>query len=328
MLTSDIGQKSRRWTIGDSVFEAAPEAGARLMRWRYRGREMLHWPDNASSEEIAEAWGGNPILFPFPARCFVEGEPYRWISPDGISRPMPMHGIARQGRFLVTEESRTAFTATFQPTEEARQAYPFLYIFSVTYHFSVNGFACDLVLENTDAQAIPWCAGHHFFFALPLAPSLSRREHSLSLDAGRACMAGPPTKGRLFDLAPFSSPVSLDESGLADAVIHCGLRSHEAVLSSGAGGLSIVIRHQRSVLADACAAFVTWSPAEAPFYCVEPWMGPSNATEHGHGLHYVAPGERARFSVEVEARSSTPDPSDSPGHPDLVRESDFNESSL
>ncbi|MBN8709418.1 MAG: hypothetical protein BGO12_06780 [Verrucomicrobia bacterium 61-8] len=310
MLTSDIDQKSRLWNIGDSVFEAAPETGARLMRWRYRGREVLHWPNDAASDEIAEVWGGNPILFPFPARCFVEGEPYRWISPDGISRPMPMHGIARQGTFLVTAESRTAFTATFQPEQEARQAYPFLYTFSVTYHFSANGFTCDLVLENNDTQAIPWCAGHHFFFALPLVPGLSRSEHSLSIDADRACVAGLSTKGRIVDRAPFKSPVTLDEPGLADAVIHCALRSHEAVLNSETGSMSIVVRHQRSVLADAHAAFVTWSPADAPFYCVEPWMGPSNATEHGHGLHYVAPGERAAFSVEVEARLSAPDPSE------------------
>lgn len=306
MFTSESSQASRLWTVGDSVFEAAPEAGARLMRWRYREREMLHWPDDASSNEIAETWGGNPILFPFPARCFVEGEPYRWISPDGISRPMPMHGIARQGRFLITAESSTAFTAILQPTKEARQAYPFLHTFSVTYRFSANGFACDLMLENADTQVIPWCAGHHFFFALPLAPGLSRREHSLSLDAGRACVAGLPTKGRLLDLDPFSNPVPLDHPGLSDAAIHCALRSPEAVLSSAASSLSIVVRHQKSILEDHHAAFVTWSPVDAPFYCVEPWMGPSNATEHGQGLRYVAPGERATFSVEVEARSSCP----------------------
>ena len=37
----------------------------------------------------------------------------------------------------------------------------------------------------------------------------------------------------------------------------------------------------------------------APFYCVEPWMGPPNAPEHKVGLHYVAPGETQRFSVQV-----------------------------
>src|SRR5690606_30269318 len=33
------------------------------------------------------------------------------------------------------------------------------------------------------------------------------------------------------------------------------------------------------------ATFVTWSAdPDAPYYCVEPWMGPPNAPGHGRGL--------------------------------------------
>ena len=45
---------------------------------------------------------------------------------------------------------------------------------------------------------------------------------------------------------------------------------------------------------------VTWtSGPEAPFYCVEPWMGPPNSPETGTGLHWVEPGQSGVFSVEV-----------------------------
>ena len=48
------------------------------------------------------------------------------------------------------------------------------------------------------------------------------------------------------------------------------------------------------------AAFVTWTASpDAPYYCVEPWMGPPNASGHGRGLHWVAPGAIGRFAVEV-----------------------------
>jgi galactose mutarotase-like enzyme len=48
------------------------------------------------------------------------------------------------------------------------------------------------------------------------------------------------------------------------------------------------------------STFVTWTQADdSPFYCVEPWMGPANAPEHGIGLHTVPPGSRETFTVSV-----------------------------
>lgn len=65
------GAEAFRWTMGESIFEVIPGLGARLMRWRNAGRDILHWPDTiASASEIPFVHGGNLILFPFPARFF------------------------------------------------------------------------------------------------------------------------------------------------------------------------------------------------------------------------------------------------------------------
>ena len=54
---------------------------------------------------------------------------------------------------------------------------------------------------------------------------------------------------------------------------------------------------------DPNATFVTWTlDDKAPFYCVEPWMGPPNAPEHKVGLHFVPPGETQKYSVSVYVR--------------------------
>jgi galactose mutarotase-like enzyme len=51
------------------------------------------------------------------------------------------------------------------------------------------------------------------------------------------------------------------------------------------------------------AAIVTWTEsATAPFYCVEPWMGPPNSPEHKCGLHHVAPGQTETFTVAVRVK--------------------------
>jgi galactose mutarotase-like enzyme len=51
------------------------------------------------------------------------------------------------------------------------------------------------------------------------------------------------------------------------------------------------------------STFVTWSASpDAPFYCVEPWMGPANAAGHKVGLHLVPPGETGKFVVTVQVK--------------------------
>ena len=96
------GQTLTRWRVGNSTFLALPEKGARLMNWNITlgdgtVRDVLYWPENADFSDIAKVRGGNPILFPFNGRCFDQGEIFFWRAADGVRRPMPIHGIARQG---------------------------------------------------------------------------------------------------------------------------------------------------------------------------------------------------------------------------------------
>src|ERR1700735_4403467 len=96
------GQTLIRWRVGGSTFMALPERGARLMNWNIAMgdgsvRDVIHWPEIASLDEFTKARGGNPILFPFCARSFDRGEPGFWRDARGIRRPMPMHGLAREG---------------------------------------------------------------------------------------------------------------------------------------------------------------------------------------------------------------------------------------
>ena len=298
------GSEAFRWTVGESVFEAAPEIGARLMRWRIAGRDILHWPDTiASASEIPSVYGGNPILFPFPARCFHEGEALHWIGPDGRNRFMPMHGLARQGKFALSKVDEMGFEADFCPDEKAFEAYPFDYRFSVAYRFTPNGLSCELVLENRGLQPIPWNAGHHFYFRMPLIDGMPISTHRVQIPATRACLVGPTTKGKMIPLPPFRADEALDNPQLANAAIHYGLTSNEARLyvdTKGTGPVITVCNGEKCPPPSGFA-FVTWSPSlDGPFYCIEPWMGPSNSTEHQVGLHQVPSGHRSSYVISVK----------------------------
>jgi galactose mutarotase-like enzyme len=300
-----LGHSIRRWQIGSATFLAWPEAGARLMHWSLtRGdgtvREVIHWPELTEISSITKVRGGNPILFPFCGRTFDAGEIHVWRDPQGVRRPMPMHGLARQGRFHLAAINDAGFDAVFAPDETAREAYPFEYEFRVCYRFGALSLACEFMLTNLGDSPLPWSAGHHFYFAVPWADSQTRHDYVLELAAGRTARQDP--NGTLVDGPNLPRSPSLAEPSLLDTM-HLQLRRSACTFGLRDGSEQITLKHGTRNVPAPEATFVTWTEKDdSPFYCVEPWMSPPNAPEHKQGLHWVNPGQTQRFAVEVLVR--------------------------
>src|SRR6202453_4151466 len=108
------------------------EHGARILRWLKAGKEIIGWRDAADWEKILEVRGGNPVLFPFIARHFVDGRNELWRDADGTVRPMPQHGFARDAKFAVVEDKAAdTLRLRLTDTEETRASYPFSFQFDV-----------------------------------------------------------------------------------------------------------------------------------------------------------------------------------------------------
>ena len=299
------GQTLTRWRVGNSTFLALPEKGARLINWNITlgdgtVRDVLYWPENADFGEIAKVRGGNPILFPFNGRCFDRGDIFFWRAADGVRRPIPIHGIARQGVFKTTRLDARGFVAQFVPGEEARASYPFEYDFVVTYRFEPFGLSCEFALTNHGHEPLPWSAGHHFYFTLPWSEGTTRKDYLIRIPATKrmkqdptgALVAGPA----LQPDEPLSNPALID-------TFHTALRSNEVVFGEKDRPGDVAVRLGTAKVPPPEATFVTWTLADdSPFYCVEPWMGPANAAEHKVGLHHVAPGDTQKFTVSVSVR--------------------------
>ncbi len=292
-----------RWQLGESTFLAWPEAGARLMHWNHARvdgtvREIIHWPElNQMDTPIAKIRGGNPILFPFSARTFDRGEIHYWRADDGQRRPMPMHGFARQGTFKVERIDHRGFRAVLVPSADNQISYPFDYEFSVTYRFEALALTCELALQNLGHQPIPWSAGHHFYFAAPWTDGHTRDDYVLQRPAARtvrqdevgALIPGPKLPSR----TPLSHPALVDS-------IHINLAENRFRFGPADESEHVDVSIGTSARPKPDRAMVTWtSDPDAPYYCVEPWMGPPNGPEHRRGLEWVAPGETGQFTVGV-----------------------------
>ncbi len=297
-----LGASLTRWRVGQSTFLAWPEKGARLMNWNLAlgdgsVRDVLYWPELDSLADFHRVRGGNPILFPFNARVFDRGDIHFWRADDGVRRPMPMHGLARQGDFQVTHADATGFTSLFVPGEEARVAYPYDYEFTVRYRFEPLGLVCDLSLLNLGRTPLPWSAGHHFYFTLPWSGSLTRADYAISIPASRRVRQD--ANGLLIPGPQLNEIESLANPELIDA-IHLDLQHHTVRFGERGHTGDIVMQVGAEEVPAPGTAVVTWSEsADAPYYCVEPWMGPPNAPEHKTGLRFIPPGQRQTFTVAI-----------------------------
>lgn len=299
------GQTLSRWRVGNSTFLALPDKGARLMNWNITlgdgtVRDILYWPENADFSDVAKVRGGNPILFPFNGRSFDRGDIGFWRAADGVRRPMPMHGLARQGAFKVTHTDDRGFVAQFLPDAEARACYPFEYDFTVTYRFQPFGLTCEFALTNLGGEPLPWCAGHHFYFTLPWSEATTRADYIIRLTAGKRLRQDPT--GALVAGPQLGADESLANPALIDT-FHTALKGNEAVFGEKGRPGDVTVRLGTAKVPPQEALFVTWTLTDdSPFYCIEPWMGPPNAAEHKIGLYHVVPGDTQKFTVSISVK--------------------------
>lgn len=296
------GQKLHRWKVGPSTFLAVPERGARLINWHISlaegtVRDVIHWPDHADWSNIGHVRGGNPILFPFAARSFVDGKIGWWKSDDGKVRPMPMHGFARNGQFAIEQVTDHGFRARFEPGEDCQASYPFKYDFTVEYIFSDLALRVELRLTNRDTLPIPWCAGHHFYFTLPWHPDLTDADYRIDVPARKAFRHA--ADGHLEPQPKPDVSRRFNDPSLVDSIV-THLKSNTVRFGPAGGEEDVTIRIGDDTVPSKWTTVVTWrEKPESPYYCVEPWMGPPSAPEHRNGLHYVEPGTYSSFRVEV-----------------------------
>lgn len=268
----------------DTFLLLAPQYGGRLVRWVHQGEDILYWPEQADWSRPAKIRGGNPLLFPFIGRHFVEGAAGQWKDADGHVHALPQHGFARDLPFEVSDaDAKSSITMTLRASEATRTGYPYDFVFETSYRLLPDGLEVCLRTLNTGTTRLPYYAGHHFYFALP---HVQRAAASLALpgtDRMRQQPDGSPGAGNSGDAS-----YKLDDPRLQDT-FHVFRNSPSAVLAMPDRHITFELDLPGSA---PWHAVTTWSEAEtSDFYCVEPWVGLPDAIHHGQGLRWIEPGQ-------------------------------------
>ncbi|WP_322008191.1 aldose epimerase family protein [Paraburkholderia tropica] len=287
---------------GVSTLRFAPWAGGRLLSWHVGGEAVIRWPDNANWEQPARIRGGNPLLFPFLGRHFVDGQIGRWRDADGVVRDLPMHGFARDLPFAAqVDDDGRGVSMTLDDSAATRAGYPFGFRFEAAYRLADDHtLDVSLTVANTGDAPLPWYAGHHFYFALPHA----QRDQS-TLEMPLAVRRHQSPDGSISAPERGETLYRLDDAGIID-------RFHVLEPTPPSVPVRLVTPGlRRAVTIDLDRpdslpwyAVTTWTEAaDSDFYCVEPWLGLPDAIHNGLGLRWLAPGETetATLRLHVEA---------------------------
>ncbi len=273
---------------GQNKVWISPDRGARILRWERQGREVIAWPGAADWKNLNKVRGGNPVLFPFVARTFHNGELGFWRDQAGRVRPMPQHGFGRDRKYIaIPDETENSLRMRLSDSNETHSMYPFAFQFDVVVTLSPTS-RLELRFEttNTGADPLPYYAGHHFYLAIPHG---ERADWTLELPC--ATWGRQQPDGSVVHEKAAAPLLRLDDPALIDRFQVGSLASKITLLNT---------KNDRQLVFELAPpgsipwyAVTTWTQAaDSDFYCVEPWLGLPNAIHHGEGLRWLAPGQK------------------------------------
>ncbi|MDR5751095.1 MULTISPECIES: aldose epimerase [unclassified Caballeronia] len=275
----------------------APQAGGRLMTWRVGGEPVIHWPATPDWSQPAKIRGGNPLLFPFLGRHFVTGEIGKWRDPDGVIHDLPTHGFARSLPFSTTKDADGhGLRMTLVDSDATRAGYPFAFRFEAAYRLvDANTLDVELTTSNPGEVALPYYAGHHFYFHLP-----HDQRASSSVELPRTEQRHQLPDGSISEAVPGAPRYTLDDPSIVDR-FHCFTGPSDQPVRLFMPSLKRMVSFELDQ-PDSVPwyAVTTWTEADtSDFYCVEPWIGLPDAIHNGRGLRWLAPGKTESASLRL-----------------------------
>lgn len=249
----------------ERLYVEIAELGAEVTRIydKKKGNELLWEGDPAYWKRHS------PVLFPNVGKTCrntvrIRGEQY----------PTSQHGFARDNTFRCISEKADQATFLFASNEETRKVYPFDFELIITYVLDNNTLKVTWEVRNTGEETMYFTIGGHpaFCFAgeketkedyLLYFPGRKTLDYIL-IDPGEA--AADPSVVYELELDQGYCPVN-EEMFARDALIFDGGQFEEVWLCRKDRTPYVGIR---------CKDFPNfgiWSVKDAPFVCLEPWMG-------------------------------------------------------
>lgn len=263
--------------------------GAELQTLRKNGHEYLWEGDLA-------IWGKHsPVLFPIVGS--LKNGSY---SHKGKSYELPRHGLARDLEFEVAAVTTNSASFSLRSNQQTLSVYPFAFELTITYTFDGGLLQIKYEVINLSNEPMPFNLGAHPAFAI----YGDFGSHTLEFDKDSSLQYTLLENGLL---SKETRSIDLEHHRLK---LNHSLFDNDALVIKEFHSRQLTLANENAILkvyVDDFPNLGLWTKPGAPFLCIEPWLGYSDAVdadgilENKKGILIIAPGERfeAGFRVEI-----------------------------
>lgn len=267
----------------------------------HKGAELCSFKNKFNKEYIWEGnpefWGKHsPVLFPIVGTLKNNSFVY-----NDTTYQLLRHGFARDVNFQLISKTDEEAVFSLLANEETLKVYPFLFELQLKYTLIENELQIAYSICNKDDVVLPFSIGAHPAFALPkdfesYTLAFDQYENLISYQLENDLISDSTIEQKMSE-NKLPLTYSLFEN---DALILKNLNSKKiTIIENNIPLLQIKF--------DDFPHFGIWTKKEAPFICLEPWLGYSD-TIHSNGkimdkeaIQFIEPNEIVDlvFSIEI-----------------------------
>lgn len=265
------------------------------------GAELFSLKNHENQEYI---WEGNPVFWGkhspilFPIVGTLKNNSYHY---EKAEYQLSRHGFARDMEFKLRNKSESSVTFSLTSSEESRKVYPFDFELQIIYTLAENKLIIGYNIINNDYCVMPFSIGAHPAFALPkpfedYSLAFEYPETLTSFELENDLLSDKSTTIKMIDnQVPLT--YSLFEK---DALIFKKLESKNITILENKNPLL-------RVKFDNFPNLGIWTKSNAPFLCIEPWIGYSDTVystgnileKEGIQLLEAKKSLQCNFSIEI-----------------------------
>jgi galactose mutarotase-like enzyme len=245
---------------------------------KHSGAELFSLKDNRNKEYIWEGnpdfWGKHsPILFPIVGTLknntyTIEGKEYQ----------LPRHGFARDMEFQLINKTETSATFSLESTEETLKKYPFEFELQLIYTLENTSLNIEYKVINKGEVKMPFSIGAHPAIALPE----NFKNYALQFEKEEVL------KYYLLENDLISDKTKTLQTTNNQVTLNYKLFENDALIFKTLGSNSLTILENSKpyikINFEDFPSLGIWTKDQAPFICIEPWLGYSDTAENSGNL--------------------------------------------
>lgn len=245
---------------------------------KHSGAELISLKNSQNKEYIWEGnpdfWGKHsPILFPIVGT--LKNNTY---TINGKEYQLPRHGFARDMDFKLIDKTENSATFSLESDAETLKKYPFKFELQLIYTLEETSLHIAYKVINKDESKIPFSIGAHPAIALPE----NFENYAFEFEKEEVL------KYYLLENDLISNKTKVLETSNNKVPLTYKLFENDALIFKTLESKSLTILEDSKpyikVDFEDFPSLGLWTKDQAPFICIEPWLGYSDTAENSGDL--------------------------------------------